>query len=444
MYTRSITLLFLAVLAGNSVQADILSTVNPQDIRVVGELQSSLTQSALEEAKGILVQGDFKGARDRIKEIADSQKDLPLPELIISGWLFELNYPVMGTQVLQQVGFSHGHRQDVQLQMAQMAMKQARFYEASLHVESALKAEPEEEWSPGYRAFLVTTMHETRGAIEERRERFEEGKEIYQKLLEENPQSIKAHIGHARCSFALGDIDAAELHFREVEKIQGEQAPVTEVALATLFLGKNDTASAEEWFRKGLDVQRNTLVRLEYARLLLKLNRPEDAREVLSKSKPEEPLRTEFIFHIGQAEQMMGNFEKTIPIFQHLWQTHPSNLVIANHLAWALLASEDRKKFEQGIALARQNANNFPGSIEALATYAWGQFKNGDLKGAEATINRPIPNRNFSRDAAYFYSEILKKLDKEEEAERIRKSVDTAIGEFFHQRLLAPTDGNPD
>ncbi len=434
MQIRLLALMLASLSTFGNANADILSSVSPKDFSVAGDLQQKLTVSALDEAKATLVQGDFRGAREKINEIAKTQKDLPLAELIISDWLVELNYPVMATQILQQVGFTHGKRQDVQLHMAQVAMKQARFYEASLFADAALASEPEPEWSERYRSFLVTQIQETQGAIEERRGRMPEAKAIYTQLLEENPNSPKAHIGLARVTFALGEIDETEKHFRAVEQLLGDQAPVTEVAISTLFAAKNDLKQAEEWLKKGLDREKNIVVRLEYARFLLRQNRPEEAKVVLSQSLPPDALKTEFAFHIAQAEQMLGNFDKSVPILQRLWRDTPNNLVVSNHFAWAMIESEDPTIAGHGYRLAQQNAQNFPNSIEAVATLAWAQFKRGDKAAAEATINRPIPNRNFSRDAAFFYSEILEAVGKVEEAKKIRTSVANAVGEFFFRQ----------
>lgn len=454
MKMRTAFLLMLSTLtafAGGTsrVFGDILSAVPPEDFRVIGDLNAGLSQSGIDDAKKSLVQGDFRGAREKLQKVNETNKDLPLPELIISGWLFELNYPVMGTQVLQQVGFTHGKRQDVQIQLAQVAMTQARFYEASLLIESALQSPPEAEWSEPFKAALVTQIHETRGAIEERRSRMPEAKEIYTKLLADNGNSLKALLGLARSTFALGEIDQCESHFRKLEELSPEKAPVTEVALATLYFAKNDAANGETWLKKGLERtgNQNSIVRLEYARFLLKSNRPEEAKGILTPAKPIDALKSEFAFHIAQSEQMLGNFDKSIPILAKIWKASPNNFVVGNHLAWAMLQSSDPKIVAQGARLAQQNLQNNPSIVEAIATSAWAQYKRGDKKGADETVSRPLPNRNFSRDAAYFLSEILEASGKSSEAAGIRARVLSASGEFYHARVAdlgeLPTENQP-
>ena len=444
MKLRFAFLLMFSALTGTLIshpeaRGDILSAVPPDEFRIIGDLTNQLSQAAIDDAKQSLVQGDFRGAREKLQKINETHKDLPLPELIISSWLFELNFPVMGTQIAQQLGFTHGKRQDVQIHLAQIAMTQARFYEASLLIEAALQSPPEPEWSEAFRATMLMQIHETQGAIEERRNRMAEAKEIYTKLLEENPHSVKALLGLARSNFALGELAESESHFRKLEELVPAQAPITEVAISSLFLARNDAANGETWLKKGLERtgNPNSIARLEYARFLLKANRPEEARKVLIEARASEALKPELAFHIALAEQMAGRFDKSLPILLGIRKTSPNNFAVSNHLAWALLQSPDSKVVSQGARLAQQNMQNNPTSIEAIATNAWGYFKRGDLKSADTIVSRPLPSRNFSRDAAFFFAEILEANGKTEEATSIRERVLTASGDFYHARIAA-------
>lgn len=424
----------------SSAMAEILTSVPREEFKVIGDLTTQLSNSGIEEAKQLLVKGDFRGTREQLLKVGETNKDLPLPELIISGWLYELNFPVMATQVLQQVGFTHGKRQDVQLQLAQIAMSQGRFYEASVLVEAAIASPPEPEWSEAFKAALLAQMNETRGAVEERRGRMAEANAIYSQLLADNPRSIKGHLGAARSSFALGNVEQCEAHFRQIEEIIPDKAPVTEVALATLYLANKDLVNGESWFEKGLarTGDKNSSVRLDYARFLLRNNRAKDAIDVLTQAKPSDAHKSDFAFHIAQAEQMAGNFDKSLPILLRLYKTTPNNFAVANHLAWAMLQSQDAKVVAQGVRLAQLNYQNNSSSLEAIATNAWASFKRGDIKGSHDIVTRPLPSRNFSRDAAYFFSEVLKANGKADEAAGIRLRVDKASGEFFHALLASP------
>jgi predicted Zn-dependent protease len=430
----------IALIGCSVVSADILSNIKTADPKLVGAFHSTLIQSALDEAKGRLAQGDLAGCKERIAKITETYKDLPLAELLIAGWLFELNQPVPANQLMQQIGFEYSARQDTRLQLARLALTQGRLYEASLHTKMASEAVPQPEWSDAYKGHMKELLQEVSATIEERRGRWDEARTRYQELLQSNPKSLPALQGLARAAFYLKDYNEAEGKFRALEQLQPGMAPPTELAMAALFEASQMNTEAEEWLRKGSEREGGDLVRREYARFLLRQNRGEEAKVVLTKSKPSEALKSDFVFHVAQSEQMLGNFAASRPLLEKLWEQNPGNLPIANHYVWALLESEDGADKQKGLQLAEQNAQKFAYSIEAIATLGWAYAKSGDAQKGEESFNRPTANRNLSRDAAYFLFRIKQSLGKTSEAENVRKGLETSKGEFyFATRFAEPT-----
>ncbi len=431
--------LLLVACCNALASADILSNIKTADPKLIGDFHSTLIQSALDEAKGRLAQGDLAGCKERIAKLSETYKDLPLTDLLIAGWLFELNQPIPANQLMQQVGFEHPSRQDTCLQLARLAVTQGRLYEASLHAKMASEATPQPEWSDAYKSHMKNLLQEVWASIEERRGRWEEARTRYTELLQSNPKSIVALQGLARAAFYLKDYSDAEAKFRALEQLQPGIAPPTELAMAALFEAAQSIDEAEEWLKKGIDKEQNDLIRREYARLLLRQNRAAEAKEVLTKSKPNEALKTDFVFHIAQSEQMLGNFAASLPLLEKLWEQNGNNLLISNQYVWALLESEQEPDRVKGLELAEQNAQKFAYSIEAIATLGWAYHKTGDSAKGEETFNRPTANRNLSRDAAFFLYKIKQSLGKSSEADSVRKGLESSKGEFyFVTRFEAP------
>ncbi|AMV35194.1 Tetratricopeptide repeat protein [Pirellula sp. SH-Sr6A] len=437
-----VSLLF-ALIGCSVVSADILSNIKTADPKLVGDFHSTLIQSALDEAKGRLAQGDVAGCKERIANITETYKDLPLADLLIAGWLFELNQPVPANQLMQQIGFEYPTRQDTCLQLARLAITQGRLYEASLHARMASEAVPQSEWSDAYKGHMKELLQEVNATIEERRGRWDEARTRYSELLQSNSKSVAALQGLARAAFYLKDYNEAEGKFRALEQLQPGIAPPTELAMAALFEASQMVTEAEEWLRKGAEREGGDLIRREYARLLLRQNRAEEAKAVLTKTKPSEALKTDFVFHVAQAEQMLGNFAASRPLLEKLWEQNSGNLPIANHYAWALLESEEGADKQKGLQLAEVNAQKFAYSIEAIATLGWAYAKSGDAQKGEESFNRPTANRNLSRDAAYFLYRIKQTLGKSAEAENVRKGLETSKGEFYFATRFAEQSKQP-
>jgi tetratricopeptide (TPR) repeat protein len=434
------SLIFL-VCCSPIASADILSNIKTADPKLIGDFHSTLVQSALDEAKGRLAQGDLAGCKERIAKLSETYKDLPLTDLLIAGWLFELNQPIPANQLMQQIGFEHPARQDTCLQLARLAVTQGRLYEASLHAKMASEATPQPEWSDGYKSHMKSLLQEVGASIEERRGRWEEARTRYNELLQSNPKSVIALQGLARAAFYLKDYPEAESKFRALEQMQPGIAPQTELAMAALFEAAQLINEAEEWLKKGAENEQNDLIRREYARLLLRQNRAAEAKEILTKSKPSDALKTDFVFHIAQSEQMLGNFSDSLPILEKLWEQNGSNLLISNHYVWALLESDRAEDRVKGLELAERNAQRFAYSIEAIATLGWAYHKAGESSKGEETFNRPTANRNLSRDAAFFLFKIKQSLGKASDADSVRKGLESSKGEFyFVTRFNAPTN----
>lgn len=91
MRVRFVDSLLLTLLSLTSVHADIISGLKQSDVQMVSEFQSALLQSALEEAKAVLLTGDLERSRAIIAKARETEKDLPLTELLLASWLLEAN-----------------------------------------------------------------------------------------------------------------------------------------------------------------------------------------------------------------------------------------------------------------------------------------------------------------------------------------------------------------
>ena len=436
MRVRFVDSLLLTLLSFTSVHADIISGLKQSDVQMVSEFQSALLQSALEEAKAVLLTGDLERSRAIIAKARETEKDLPLTELLLASWLLEANQPAPAFQLMEQIATTHPSRRDVHIQYARVSLMQGRVFDASLHVEAAKNAAIDSNWSPDFVKQLDLAILEIQATVEDRRGNWKESERLFAEVRIARPKSVTAINGLVRAAFFREDIPTAEKYLRELEAIQGPQGTFAELALASLFDSSRSPGKVEEWFKKGLDRENNEPVRREYAKWLIRNNRAGEAKELATNTKPSESQTNEFVFIIALSEQMLGNFAASEPILARLDKVKPDTFPVMNHLVWAMLASQDVETRKAGLQLANRIVSKFPLSMEAVATLGWALHKNGNSPMAEEVFDRPTTSKNLSRDAAYFLSQIKEAVGKKEEAERILAGVQKAEGEFFHAKML--------
>lgn len=437
MLARFVSAVLVVLASIDSVRADIISGLKQSDVQLVSEFQSALLQSALEEARNVLLTGNVVRSREIIMKARETEKDLPLTDLLLASWLLEANQSVPAFQLMEQIATTYPPRRDIHIQYARISIIQGRVFDASVHLQAAKTAANDPDWSSSYNDQLDIAMLEIQATIADRRGNWKESERLFTEVKNKRPKSVAAINGLVRAAFFSEDVATAEKLLRELETIQGPQGTLTELALASLFEASRNPTSVEEWFKKGLDRENNEPIRREYAKWLVRNNRAEEAKEMATNTKPSESQTSEFVFIIALSEQMLGNFTASEPILDRLNKVKPDTFPVMNHLVWAMLASQDVETRKAGLQLANRTASKFPLSMEAVATLGWALHKNGESQMGEEVFDRPTASKSLSRDAAYFLAQIKEAVGKKEEAERILAGVQQAEGEFFHAKILS-------
>jgi hypothetical protein len=423
---------WVCVFAGKATHADILSSIKGVNPQVLGELHAGLAGSSLDEAKAFLVKGDLASARTIVERTRQSFPNLPLTDLLIAGWLFDLNQPVAGLQIMENLAATMPPRRDIHIQFARIALAQSRLFDASMHISTAKSITSDSTETREYSMLLDRLLIELESLLAEKRGNWKDAEAGYQQLRTVVANSPAAVNGLARIAFAQDDIGKAETLLREAEALSIPNQPPAELVLASWFEGRVKDEETEAWFSKGLERENNEILRREYSRWLLRQNRPEDARKVATQVKPSEEMKLDFLAVVSLAELMLGNSVEAERLLLRVLETNPNNFGLTNNLIWALARSKGKEKLERAYQLAESNLRKNPLSIEAVATLAWTQLRLGKVSEATETLERPTSNRNLSRDAAYFLAKTKEAEGKAEESKKILDGAIRARGEFFH------------
>ena len=158
MLARFVSTVLLALVLIDSLRADIISGLRQTDIQMVSEFQSALLQSALEEARNVLLTGNVARSREIIMKARETEKDLPLTDLLVASWLLEANQSVPAFQLMEQTAATHPPRRDIHILYARVSLIQGRVFDASVHLEAAKTAANDPDWSASFNNQLDIAM----------------------------------------------------------------------------------------------------------------------------------------------------------------------------------------------------------------------------------------------------------------------------------------------
>ncbi len=277
-------------------------------------------------------------------------------------------------------------------QKAAQALVENRLSEAEDLFRSVLKSSPKHG---GGLCGLAGTLRRKAGKLPpaERTAALSEAERLLERALKEDPESRTARHELAlvlRNLERLAEADAA------YQKLMAQDANDLDsiVARAQIAEQQKEPARAEKILREAIATRpRSAILELELGRLLLRLQRPEEARAVLasigdalqaytSSRRPEEAY-FEALDELGQLAVQGGRLEEARTIYQKILTVEPQDF-----MAWEVLAALDEnekkwpeaeKKYRRSLDIDRAHASGWRGLARCLlaqgkredARYAW-------------------------------------------------------------------------
>jgi tetratricopeptide (TPR) repeat protein len=169
--------------------------------------------------------------------------------------------------------------------------------------------------------------------------------------------------------------------------------------------------------------QRVQLVVAE-AQVLREANRHREAYEVLAEALQKEPDQPDLLYDAALTAEKLERFEVLETNLRKLIQVRPDHAHAYNALGYSfaernLRLPEARKLIEKAIELA-------PEDFFIVDSMGWVQYREGDLKGAAATLRRAYTGRPDAEIGAHL-GEVLWMLGERDEARRVwQESLKTA------------------
>ncbi|MCU0713706.1 MAG: hypothetical protein MUC43_16730, partial [Pirellula sp.] len=313
---RYATIVVLCLTMMSAHGADItFSPGSPQNS--TAGFETSIDDTVKAECLKIFASRGTAGTRDYLSKQLAGNTDLPHHDLLVSDWLIQSGRMAEAIPVLERLAAESPPRKDIHYTFAWIALGHGRVFDAATHVEQIQKLPFEGKWSEGYRKQFTTSVRELQAKIAERRGEWKTALEIFSALIVIKPGSVSIRLGLAKSAFHTNNLELAQKNLRLLEQTQ--QPPVlAEIILARWFDEAGNRQATEEWFRKGLDRGDPEAATKEYVMWLLREGRPNEVGKLLERLPKDTQGRTEFVLLSAQAEQMMGQFAKTIPVLRGL------------------------------------------------------------------------------------------------------------------------------
>lgn len=432
---RYVTFVVMGLLLMSASWADITSAPSSKPNNASG-FETPVDEATRTQALQIFLSKGISNARDYLKQQLASNNDLPHHDLLISDWLIQSGRMADAVQIIERLAADSPPRKDIHYTFAWIALGQGRVFDAATHVEQIQKLPFESKWSDKYRKQFTNSVRELQAKIAEKRGDWKSAFELYSSLITANPGNIMIRFGLAKSAFHTNNLELAQKNLRLLEQSQ-QPMVLGEVVIAKWFEELGDDTLTEEWFRKSLERGEPEAATREYAMWLLRSGRPADISKLLEPLSNESKNRPEFILLVAQADQMNGEFSKTIPTLQELLTANNNFKVARMHLAWALSDSDKLDERRMAIEVAKELLEQVDAANPvAIATLAWAQYKAGDLQLAVETLSK-VSSNNLDRDVAFFVARIQESRGDKELSQIFDTAIIKSRGEFYHKTRMS-------
>lgn len=250
----------------------------------------------------------------------------------------------------------------------------------------------------------------------------------YQKILEKNNNSTEALIGMAVIEKQRGKLEAAEGLLRKaVASSTTNSLACMDLGILLEAIGKVDEAikSYNCAVERSLD---KLEANLRLVSLLLRLNRIDEAKPIISRLNLLSPEEPRVLISLGVYYQLSGDYQLALETLQKARSKAPQDRSLLTSLSTTLFELKDSQAalqvIEQALAL-------YPDDADVLHTAGWLRLQLGENDKAEALLNRVAAiqpdNKTVYRNLGVLY----------EEKGEMEKSAD-----FYRRAGINPNGGN--
>lgn len=346
-------------------------------------------------AEYYILQGNTEGALKTYKQIQEVAPDDPFIDISLADFYRQMGEMEKATEALKK-GFSNPYLDaDTKIQVMMSYYSQIKDYEGIEDDVAQLSdilagAHPNEPRVMILRAEILMISNQ-----------YEEAKQIYLRIIEEDPGKYQIWENLLRCNAILED-------FADLDKDSKQAMELFPVQPIPFYF--NGVA--------------NYMLK-NYDEALKSLN---SGVKVIAGDKK---LASDFYSLIGDAHHSAGNNNESFAAYELSLQANPDNALVLNNYAYHLsIVSQQLDKAKQ---MAEKALILDPGNPYYLDTYAWVLYKKGDFAGALIYIEQALKaDQDSSATVLEHYGDILYRLERKSEAQTAwKQAMEKGTGSEF-------------
>ncbi len=307
---------------------------------------------------------------------------------------------------LQEFVEANPTARDARLYLARLLVAEKRYAESRKHFEHLLEAFPD---NPDI-VFPVAIL-----ALQQNDQALAE-KQLKHFLSLPVTDKNLANFYLGEIAEAAKRIDEALAYYALVSR--GEQYLPAQIRRARLLVeqGRSDEAHQQLSAAKGANAEEDIQLVIIRASLLRDAKRPQEAFELLEFVLKKQPDQVDLLYEVALLAEKIGRFDLMESRLNKLIQLRPESAQAYNALGYSL--AERNLRLSEARGLIEKALKLSPEDYFILDSMGWVLFRQGDLPGALAYLERALVKRDDPEIAAHI-GEVLWALGRKDEAQRL-------------------------
>jgi tetratricopeptide (TPR) repeat protein len=434
------TILFISLVTN---QADLLADlIGGQGALIPGKPAADGKQNPLAPAIAAFEKQDFAEFQ-REYRLASIHLPLPAEEVFWSRLLIEAGLIPQAIATLEAYQQSTPTDPEIYVTFGFLAMKTARWTDAQLQFEKAESLVSDGHLPKERNSDVMPGLVQFQAEVALNKQRWDSAESLFRRLKELLPDDPLPAWKVGFTQVLSGRIEEG-IETMKTIRTNHPELPCPHLTVANSLIQTKpwltDSEAAkliERQFREAiLSGRENVEPWREYLKWLLMLDRSQDVVKYLDKApesiqKLRDPLLLRAIAY--RSEQ---KFTESEAILEELLKAKPDDVEVSDQLILVLLQSSDSEKKNRAKAMAEENLKQFPEIENVIATAGWASLCFDEMQKADELLSRLLQRGGMSPQSAYFVGQLLEKLNRNEEANRVFQMAIGTTGIFPERTAL--------
>jgi tetratricopeptide (TPR) repeat protein len=367
---------------------------------------------------------NYGSAFDHLDKAKKSTPRLAPAEVMMAQLYADAGVPAGTVAMLEKAIQRSPQDPEAYVILAERAVGEGRLTEAETLFQRAAKLAESFTENPRRKQDLQMRSLTGGAGVDELHGNLKDAKSKLELLIKLDQRVASSHERLGRVLFSLGEQKAAYSEFQLAAEADKQAVPA-ELAMAYLV---TDKAAAENWLnfalkKSGQDLRTQTGA----AAFLIKKNQPDAAKEHADEAVKLDPDGFESNSAAGLVARMLGDYKAAQEYLGKAHLAMPTQGVIVNHLALALIELPDDTSRQRALQFAELSLKLNGNTVESLSTLGWINYRLNRRRDAEqafaAAMNMPeiAINKTMNSEMAYYLATLAKEQGNFPEAIKMLK-----------------------